>query len=606
MKRINPKSEIRNPKQIKANSLWAGVGMLVLLGFLYFLPSFTFASEELNNSVLFRALSDELNRSITRLQLEKQAKPFYIAYRVLDLKEIEIRASFGGLLFNNESHSRNLYVDLRVGNYQMDNSNFICQVSGGGVIETDETRLPVEDEYFALRQAIWLVTDGTYKKALETLARKKAYFQNKQTNDTIQDFIAVKLCSIIEPLARFELDKNKVKSKVIELSKIFNKYPQILESYVAFKFYAGNQYFLNNEGAKNLRDEKLVSLLVWAKAQSNNGELIEDFTEFHGKDFNDLDFINIENAINAWAETLYMMVKLKDSEEDYTGPVLFLGQAACELFFQILGRGVSDVRAPIYENEMLERNMSRQNLGMFSNRLGKRVLPNFISVYDKPNIKEWDNVRLVGGFTIDDQGVQAEDVELVKDGKLTGLLMCRTPIAKIKEPNGHAKYYKNPFGTRHIGFVSNLIIDSEQKISEQELLKKLKELAQDYGNDFAIVITKLVSRKPENLQERYQRFYQNRGRTPPLLSSPLNVYKLNLKTNVLELIKGLDFSQVTPRMLRDIVVTGDKEYVHNFVYRDDSGNEYPVSVVAPAVLIEEMDLIQKKGETRKLPIAPRP
>ncbi|MGQ9665533.1 MAG: metallopeptidase TldD-related protein [bacterium] len=603
MKIINLKYEIQNLKQVKISSLL--IEILVLLVFLYF-PSLTFADLDLNNNILFRALSDELNRNITRLQLENQAKPFYIAYRVLDTKEMEIKASFGGLLFNNEWRSRNLYVDLRVGNYQTDNSNFICQVSGGRVIEADEIQLPVEDEYFALRQAIWLVTDGTYKKALEKLARKMAYLQNKQTNDTVQDFIAVKPCSIIEPIARFEIDENRIRMKVVEFSKVFNKYPQILESFVTFRYSAGNQYFLDNEGARNLRNDCLISLEVWAKAQANTGEIIEDFIAFYGKEQNDLDFIAIEKAINAWAETLYLKAKLKYDEEDYTGPVLFLGSAACEFFFQIFGKGVSDVRAPIYESEMLERNMPRQNMGILSNRLGRRVLPNFISVTDEPNRKEWNNIRLIGGFTIDDQGVRTENVELVRNGKLNSLLMSRTPVAKLKHTNGHARYNKNPYGARYTGFVSNLIITSEQKITQQELLAKLRELAQDYGNDYAIVITKIESRESGEVQDRYQRSYRPQGKASPILSAPANVYKLNFKTNSLELIKGLDFFQVTPGILRDIVVTGDTEYVYNFVYQDENGNKYPISVVAPAVLVEEMDLIRKKGEKSKLPIVPKP
>lgn len=580
--------------------------LMFLAVLIILLPSLIFPQETIDNNVLFRALSDELNRNITRLQLENQAKPFYIAYRVLDLKEIEIKASFGGLLFNNERRSRNLYVDLRVGNYQTDNSNFICQVSGGRVIEADEIQLPVEDEYFALRQAIWLVTDGTYKKALEKLARKMAYLQNKQTSDTVQDFIAVKPCSIIEPIARLEIDQNRIRAKVVEFSKIFHKYPQILESFVTFRCSAGNQYFLDNEGTRNLRNDCLVSLEVWAKAQANTGELIEDFIAFYGKEQNDLDFIAIEKAINAWAETLYLKTNLKYDDEDYTGPVLFLGPAACEFFFQIFGKGVSDVRAPAYESEMLERNMPRQNMGILSNRLGRRVLPNFISVTDEPNRKEWNNIRLIGGFAIDDQGVRAENVELVRNGKLNSLLMSRTPVAKLKQTNGHARYNKNPFGARYTGFVSNLIITSEQKTPQQELFAKLRKLAQDYGNDYAIVITRIESRESSGLRDRYQRFYRPRGKDSPILSAPTNVYKLNFKTNSLELIRGLDFSQVTPGILRDIVVAGDTEYVYNFVYQDDNGNKYPVSVVAPAVLVEEMDLIRRKGEKSKLPIVPRP
>lgn len=174
------------------------------------------------------------------------------------------------------------------------------------------------------------------------------------------------------------------------------------------------------------------------------------------------------------------------------------------------------------------------------------------------------------------------NVELVRNGKLNSLLMSRTPVAKLKQTNGHAKYNKNPYGVRYIGFVSNLIITSEYKIPQQELFAKLKEIARDYGNDYAIVITKIEFKESGGLQESYQSFYRPYRRTSPILSAAVNVYKLNFKTNSLELIKGLDFSQVTPVILRDIVVTGDTENVYNYVYQDDNGNKYPVSVVAPA------------------------
>lgn len=45
--------------------------------------------------------------------------------------------------------------------------------------------------------------------------------------------------------------------------------------------------------------------------------------------------------------------------------------------------------------------MSRQNMGTLSNKLGRRVLPNFISVTDEPKRKEWNKTRFIGGFTID-------------------------------------------------------------------------------------------------------------------------------------------------------------------------------------------------------------
>ncbi|MEO0141775.1 MAG: metallopeptidase TldD-related protein [candidate division WOR-3 bacterium] len=572
---------------------------------IYLISTAGFAQEELTKGILFQAMQDELNRSMKELYLEHQDRPYYIAYRVLDSRILEIKASGGGVLYSNKSHSRQLYVDLRVGSYRMDNGNFICQTSGSRVIGSDRTALPLEDEYFALRQAIWLVTDGTYKKALEQLARKKAYLQNKQSIDTTPDFMRVKPCSLLEPVSDFRLNPDDLNLKVCRLSKIFEKFPQILESSVTLKAVLNHQYFLDSEGGRSLRGNKLYQIDIRAKALAGDGEMIEDFWGFYTKEEKELDFDEIENSITAWAETLYLKARL-EKEEPYCGPVLFLGQAACELFFQILGKGISDVRKPIFESEMLEANLPKENLGILAGRFQRKVAADFISAWDDPNLNNWEGKRLTGGFSIDDQGVRAEMVEILKDGRLTGFLMSRSPTDKFQKANGHARYCEETYGWRYIGFVSNLVINSNSKISSSELIKRLKELARDYGNSYAIVITRLKPTFPQSEAERYQSFYSSRGKTVPLLSTPFTLYKLYTETNELSLIRGLEFSQVTPKILRDIIATGDKEYVYNFIYYDNNGNEFPVSVVAPAILIEEMDLVPKEEKTIRPPIVKRP
>ncbi|MEO0205841.1 MAG: metallopeptidase TldD-related protein [candidate division WOR-3 bacterium] len=604
MKNINFKCQMINFK--KKSGQLVEVGMLVFSLIMLITPIVCFSSETIEKDIVFRALQDEMQRSIAELQLENQAKPYYIAYRVKDINEIEIKASFGGLLSSDESKRRELFVDLRVGDYKLDNSNFICQTSGSRVIEAERVDLPIEDEYFALRQAIWLVTDGTYKKALERIARKKAYYQNKQAIDTIPDFTKTAPCSLIEPIASIKYDINQLNEKVVRLSGIFKGHSSIFESNVRLILRYANQYFLDSDGAKNVRQEYIAGIEVKAKVQAKTGEIIEDFTGFYGQGLEDLDFVAIEKSINAWTETLMMKVDAKNEEEGYSGPVLFLGQASCELFLQILGKGVSGVRQPVIESEMLERNIPRANFGVFANRLNKRILPDFISVYDDPGLRERSGVPLIGGFSIDEQGVKSERVELVRDGKLINFLMSRTPVNKIRETNGHARYYDETYCSRYIGFVSNLMISSKQRLSEIELAEKLKTLAKDYGNDYAIIITNLETTPPQNSMERYRRIYQARTKQTPLLSSPVNMYKFDINTGSLELITGLEFSQVSPGILKDIVATGEKEYIYNSVYRSDYGDEYPVSIVAPAVLIEEMELVQKKIEKEKPPIVSRP
>jgi hypothetical protein len=121
------------------------------------------------DDVLFQALRDELQRSMQKLQLANLEKPYFIAYTVQDGTTQAVSASFGSLLVKNESRVRFLTVEVRVGDYTFDNTNFLTLPFGaqgvtrlfGGTIA-----IPLDDDYKEIRRQIWLATDSAYKKAL--------------------------------------------------------------------------------------------------------------------------------------------------------------------------------------------------------------------------------------------------------------------------------------------------------------------------------------------------------------------------------------------------------------------------------------------------------
>lgn len=568
---------------------------------------FTFLSvSELYNNVLFKAMEDELNRSISKLKIEKQDKPYYISYRVRDMEFVEIKAEFGSLLNSNQWRDRDIYVDLRVGNYEFDNSNFVCRTGYSRIIGSDYTKLPLEDNYDAIRKDIWLVTDGTYKRALEKLSRKKATIQNQQVKERTQDFSKGSPCNKIEPEVKLDIDKTEWEKKVVQISKIFQKYPEIYESNITFQTSSCNQYFLDTEKNKSQRADLLTYIEISAKTQSEDGDPMEDFIGFYSRSPDEMpDISTISKAVETMAETLSLQVEL-EKEEDYSGPVLFTGQAAAVLFFQILGKGVSDPRSPLYENEMLTRGLSK-DMGMLTKRIGRRVMRDFLSVYDDPGLTEWNNIPLVGHFSVDDQGVCAKNVEIVKEGRLTGVLMSRSPIKKITSSNGHGRYRNERNGARVCGMVGNLIIRSNDTKNQDELKSILINLCKDYNIPYGIIVTRLSPTKSLTQRERYMRYYSmSSGAEKTLLSSPTVAYKVDVKNGKVELIRGLVFSSITPRVLRDIVATGNEGFVHNFLYRDEEGNKHPMSVVAPSVLVEEMELETKATKSKKPPILSHP
>jgi len=165
------------------------------------------------DDVVMRALRDELARSRKELQLEKLEKPYFIAYRVQDRTQLGTSATFGALLAGSLSRARYLTVQVRVGDYHRDNSNFMTfPVRANGLSEA--AQLPLDDDYQELRRQIWLATDAAYKAALETLSRKRAALENRTVRENLDDFSREQPATAQEPPAPVPMDLARAEALV--------------------------------------------------------------------------------------------------------------------------------------------------------------------------------------------------------------------------------------------------------------------------------------------------------------------------------------------------------------------------------------------------------
>jgi predicted Zn-dependent protease len=107
---------------------------------------------------------------------------------------------------------------------------------------------------------------------------------------------------------------------------------------------------------------------------------------------------------------------------------------------------------------------------LLKEKVGKKVLPRFVSVTDDPAPQEFGGVSLLGGYEIDDDGVKARRCTLVEKGTLKTFCMGRIPAAAVAKSNGHGK--------GGAGRISNL---SSRRTPEEarELRARLLELAKD-------------------------------------------------------------------------------------------------------------------------------
>src|SRR5207244_8611729 len=94
-------------------------------------------------------------------------RPFYVAYRLLDLHIKTVSAEFGALVSSTTTRNRFMAVEARVGDYKLDSSNFVSDEGFRGFIGSTGG-VGIDRDYDSLRQDLWIATDQAFKEAVET------------------------------------------------------------------------------------------------------------------------------------------------------------------------------------------------------------------------------------------------------------------------------------------------------------------------------------------------------------------------------------------------------------------------------------------------------
>ena len=131
-------------------------------------------------------MRDELSRS-RNLKVLSLEGPYYIDYSIDDMSSFEVSASLGGLVSVRHSQQRLPEIEVRVGDYKFDNTNY----AGSGFhfgTHYDIERFPLENSYGVLRRFLWLGTDSAYKSAVEAISRKRAALKNISAGEQLDDF----------------------------------------------------------------------------------------------------------------------------------------------------------------------------------------------------------------------------------------------------------------------------------------------------------------------------------------------------------------------------------------------------------------------------------
>jgi len=578
-----------------------------LVAFCFLIAAFAQAQDD----VVMRAMKDELGRSVSQLQLQKMDKPYFLAYRMDEINQSTVSATLGSLTQVQPARMRLIGVEVRVGSYDLDNSNYVSiRDLGNGMagMFSGIRQAPLDDDYQQIRRSFWLVTDSQYKKALEDLSAKRAALEMRQHASDVPDFSKESPATEIE--AHVQIDAGEeLKSLARDISQVFKSNPEIYGSSVDIDFRSFYTRYVNSEGSNFTRGRTFFKLQISAQAQAADGQPISDSIELYGNTRSDLPATDVMvSRARAMAERI---LKLRSAAtlEHYNGPVLFEGDAAGEVFAQQFATGLMVVRTPSSDDARFEaffnQMMSRLGGTSLVDKVGGRVLPEFLSVSDNPRVSDYKGAKLLGANIIDDDAVPTRETKLVDHGVLKTLLSTRVPVRTVPHSSGS----RHGWGPAP----SNLFVTSDKSISAEELRKELLRRAKGRGFDFGIVIRRVGGGASATFMKMAIAMGQQDGQAT---ASIAEVYKLFADGRE-ELLRGVELAEMPSSTFKDVVAVGDAPIVFTdefiprvgalFAMGVSAGSDMPiVSCVVPSMLFEEISLKKGEGPFPNPPISPSP
>jgi predicted Zn-dependent protease len=531
------------------------------------------------------AMTAELTRSAARLRLERYEAPYFIAYQVKDVSRHEIAGRYGAVYEDASRRDRNLYVDVRVGSYDLDSSGADDQtivLGGDGPSWVAPRDAPLEGDTAALRNALWLATDERYKEALASFFKKKSReVYRTDDRDRAPSLSREAPSRHVEPARPFPFDRERWRAVVRDATALFRAHPAVFDSSVRVVAEKQIRWFASSEGSALVTEQIVYGLHVAAVSRAADGQLLEDGRDFYARVEGELPSpAAVRTAVEAVVAELTAL-RTAPAIDPYTGPAILEPEAAGVLFHEAVGHRL--------EGERIEDDKEGQT---YKGQVGQRVLPPFLTIVDDPTLERAGDVALNGSYAFDEQGVAARRTVLVKDGRLENYLLSRKPVKPFERSNGHGRSQ----GSRPpMARMANLVVESSRRVGPAELKKKLMAEARRQGKPFGLVIRDITGGNTNTATWGYQAFK----------GTPRLVFRVDAKTGKEELVRGVELVGTPLASVNKVIVTSHEARVFNGYCGAESGY-VPVATVAPAVLVGEIELQRVARANDRSPILPSP
>ena len=533
--------------------------------------------------ILLRAMQTELKRSMAKLKMDGFKAPYFMAFEMKEIESYRSSARYGSIYQSGGGKNRRLRVEIRVGDHHLDNigektSEFDFSWTPGFRASRWG---PLDDDPSALRNSLWLLTDEVYKSALKGFMKIKSRTVTEVANKEFAgSFTKEKPTLSTDAGKAFSFDKDRWERLARSASALFEGNPHIFDSEVTVEGSKLVRYLVSSEGTRLISENTRVHMSVQANTRAADGMLLTNQISIYAP---------VSERMPKDAE-LFARIRMLISElealrvapvlEPYTGPAILDGEATGVLFHEVIGHRLEG-----------ERQLDDKEGKTFKGQIGRKIIPEFLSLIDDPTLNDLDGQGLNGTYAFDDEGVKAKRVTLIERGVLKGFLMSRTPVKDIVSSNGHGRAAPGEMPRARMG---NTILVSERKMPFAALKAKLIEEVKRQGKPYGLVISRIVGGSTHTSTWGYQAYK----------GVPQLVYRI-FPDGREELVRGVEIVGTPLASINKIIATSDETAVFNGFCGAESGY-VPVSAAAPAVLMTEIELQRTMKKAAKPPLLNSP
>lgn len=534
-----------------------------------------------SSDIVLDAMNTELSRSFDHLK-NKDTPPYWMELAVTENQSQSLTFADGALTAQKSETRREVDVDIRVGNWALDNTHPLID---GGYFSDEPTHfndtVPIGDDDLLLRKYIWKVVDQAYRTSVRRLIKIESNRSLKvEMEDQSNDWSPTEGFSHLEErIDQPSVHTDEWRDVLRTCSASLLEHPNILSSSVRLSQDMETRWIVTTDGVQVRETRPHVRISVMTSGIAEDGMELNTYEYI---DATSTKGWNLDTCLELANTASYFLNELMEAPvvDPFVGPAILRGKAAAVFFHEILGHRIEG-----------HRQKDEDEGQTLTDKVGQLIFPDFISVIDDPTRVEFAGTDLNGHYRVDDEGVRAQRVSIVDKGVLQGFLMGRSPVEGFPTSNGHGRR-QTGYGT--VARQGNLVVSAENPVSYDTLKSQLIEEIKRQNKPFGLIFDDISGG------------FTFTGRNSPnsYVVKPVTVWKVYPDGSE-EMVRGVDMIGTPLITFSRIMSASNESQVFNGMCGAESG-WVPVSAIAPDLLIQEVEIQRRAKDHDKPPLLDAP